>query len=449
MSDTEDETGRTSVTKVPRFYGRRGEDYGLWRLRLRAACRVKGVWNLVGNAPSSATSSDATVATTGPDKERMKAKLEKASGMIISSLGNTPLRVVADADDDPARMLQLLDARYASNRTVSRIAVQTQLYRKRYRGQDMSKYIDEYTALFSQLEFMGNKVAVPEVHKAPMLLASIDPKSAMEPIAAALRTKDADDLTWEYVATTLIDEYNSRFKTGIKSSKYGNGKGKGKWKRRTVEVDSDGGGGSSDESTNIQIATRALVTALDNLKAENKNDQFGKCEFCNRRGHTEPTCFLNPDNPNNRLPPRMRERMMMTCDTKSKKKQTHAGRSGNDSAKLEIVGMVQSNTRKTEHTTVTPPKDDRTYHDSGATSHVYHSEDAFVTGSIAECEPCTVLLADKSSITASQRGEVILPFDNANIRLKHVLHIPGLGYNLVSVGRLADNGISSLLTPKC
>ena len=59
----------------------------------------------------------------------------------------------------------------------------------------MSKYIDDFTSLFSQLEFMGKNAAIPETHKAPMLLASIDPASEMEVIAAALRTKDADDLS--------------------------------------------------------------------------------------------------------------------------------------------------------------------------------------------------------------------------------------------------------------
>lgn len=53
---------------------------------------------------------------------------------------------------------------------------------------------------------MGKAVTVKEEHKAPMLLAYIDPTSDPEPIYAALRTKDVSDLTWEYVTTTLIDE---------------------------------------------------------------------------------------------------------------------------------------------------------------------------------------------------------------------------------------------------
>ena len=219
MSGTDLEAECACVINIPRFHGRQGEDYGLWRSRLRAACRIKGVWGLVDKE----TSSEASSRTTTPndvEKQKLNSEKEKASGIIISALGDSSLRVVADADGSPRRMLQLLDARYASNRTVSRIAVQNQLYRMRYREQDMAQYIDKYTSLFSQLEFMGKAIAIPEAHKAPMLLASVDPLSNMESIAAALRTKDASDLTWEYVTTTLIDEYNAKQKTDSKGNKH-------------------------------------------------------------------------------------------------------------------------------------------------------------------------------------------------------------------------------------
>lgn len=208
MSDSDCEISPGSTLKIPRFHGRRGEDYGLWRLRLRAACRIKGVWNLVERScddtlDSSSTPQDYELGIR--HKQSLNNKLEKTSGIIISALGDSALRVVADADGNPSSMLKLLDDRYASNRTSSRISVQTQLYRMKYQGQDMSNYIDEYTSLFSQLEFMGRDVAIPDSHKAPMLLASINPSSEMESIAAALRTKNANELTWEYVTTTMID----------------------------------------------------------------------------------------------------------------------------------------------------------------------------------------------------------------------------------------------------
>lgn len=39
----------------------------------------------------------------------------------------------------------------------------------------MSKYVDEYSSLFSQLEIIGKEISIPEIHKSLMFLASIDP----------------------------------------------------------------------------------------------------------------------------------------------------------------------------------------------------------------------------------------------------------------------------------
>ena len=103
MSDTETEFETSFGMKLPRFHRNRGEDYGLWRHRLRAACRVKGVWGIVDITQASATTSDSTP-DQALDSLRTMAKREKASGIIISALGDAPLRVVMDVDDNPSRI---------------------------------------------------------------------------------------------------------------------------------------------------------------------------------------------------------------------------------------------------------------------------------------------------------------------------------------------------------
>ena len=54
------------------------------------------------------------------------------------------------------------------------------------------------------------------------------------------------------------------------------------------------------------------------------------------------------------------------------------------------------------------------------------------------------MLADKTSVKSTYMGEVVLPFEHANIRLQNVLYIPNIGYNLVSTDKLADHGMQSL-----
>lgn len=194
------------MNKIPRFQERRCEDYVLWHLHLRAAFRVKVVYSILETGSFSSNAATTRTETTITDSDRLSTKLEKASGMIISALGNYSLRVVTVANEDPARMQEILNARYVSMHTVSRISVQGQLLRMRYSGQNIYNLIDEYTDLFSQLEFMGKEMLIQEAHKAPMLLAPIDSTSELEPIATALQTKNASEFTWEYVATTLINE---------------------------------------------------------------------------------------------------------------------------------------------------------------------------------------------------------------------------------------------------
>lgn len=106
--------------------------------------------------------------------------------------------------------------------------------------------------------------------------------------------------------------------------------------------------------------------------------------------------------------------------------------------KTQIAGLV------VKKTTFPPPKDLRSYVDSGATCHRFHSEFAFVPGSLTPCNMRTVMLADKTSVTSTQMDEVIIPFEHANICLQNVPFITNLDYNLVPTAKFAAHGIKLL-----
>lgn len=107
MSDLEHEKVGSTGIKIPRFQGDCGEDYGLWCSRFRALCCLKGVWDVVEHSIDE--SSETT--TLSVPEARLFAKLEKASGIIVSALGHAPLRVISGAEDEPSRMISLLDSR--------------------------------------------------------------------------------------------------------------------------------------------------------------------------------------------------------------------------------------------------------------------------------------------------------------------------------------------------
>lgn len=75
-------------------------------MRLPATCRLKNVWDVI---ETCSMLSEVRTSETAPHISRQAAKLEMASGIIISSLGDAPLRFVFETEDDPARMIKLLD----------------------------------------------------------------------------------------------------------------------------------------------------------------------------------------------------------------------------------------------------------------------------------------------------------------------------------------------------
>lgn len=85
----------------------------------------------------------------------------------------------------------------------------------------------------------------------------------------------------------------------------------------------------------------------------------------------------------------------------------------------------------------------KTYADSGAATHCFYNVHPFVKDSSGSCEEQLVLLVGSTSVQAQKCGEVILEFQAANIRLKQVLLILSLAYDLVYTALSADNVVES------
>lgn len=104
----------------------------------------------------------------------------------------------------------------------------------------------------------------------------------------------------------------------------------------------------------------------------------------------------------------------------------------------EIARPVQ------EKSTANPLFDFQTYADRGVTVHCFHNRISFVPGSFKKGVSRTLVLADNSAVKSEYLGDVIIPFEGVYIKLGQKLYLHSLGYNLVSTGRLVDNGIESL-----
>lgn len=126
--------------------------------------------------------------------------------------------------------------------------------------------------------------------------------------------------------------------------------------------------------SDIENIVREVIATIQQKKSSEL-----KYDFCDKSGHIMEQCFLNPDNPNNRLTTKMKEAMSIITTVRTS--------SGSKSkSKVEIVGST------VESTSVQPASDQRTYADSAATSHCFHSRNSFVYEWLRWCRQRTFLL---------------------------------------------------------
>ena len=135
---------------------------------------------------------------------------------------------------------------------------------------------------------MSKDAAILDSLKAPMLLVSTNKESPLEFTAAALRTKEGLERSWEFSATTLIDKYNMRSMSRSCSINLDATKGMQQINPIDCSTVSD---------------TEDIVKKVIAVLKEKRNLEL-KCEYCNKSGHTIQPCFFNPHNPNNRVTPK-------------------------------------------------------------------------------------------------------------------------------------------------
>lgn len=371
--------GTEDSTKIQKFNGIRNDDYSLWRLRAEIALKGKGFWTQL------------ELKTCDEDVKN------KSSAMLVAALGDTALRVCSSKIGEPLEMLKMLDNRFASSRTATRISVLTTMYTKRFnpKSDNMGKFIDEFETLFSQLERMGTETKIPESHKAPLLLASMGTTSQLESTVAALRTKDTDELTWETVTSDLIQEWNH-----IKSTRHG--KDNTKINQR-----------SSDESQNRSGFRHSGRVAKV------------KCNFCGKNGHKEENCFLNPKSKQCKLPEKVKKSLL--ANSFSNQSDTEDGK------RVQFGGIVKHRSHKSVHNS------SQSVLDSGATISMFKHKNESKQGTYRNGSKRTVELAVGSDeVDCLGEGTICLE----NIELKNSIHVDGLNETLCSVGQICDKSVT-------
>ena len=274
----------------------------------------------------------------------------------------------------------------------------------------MEKHCDKMSSLLSQLERMGPDVAVPETHKGPLLLASIGPDSGYESTAAALRTKDPSELSFELVSNALIEESRTRYLQRSEKSKSGKPNHKHDKKNR------NGGEGFTPAVASV---------ATSNGKGKTT------CTCCGIAGHEAKDCFVNPENPKNKLPD-----SLLQLYKEQKRKATNK--------KVKVAG-VAVHERATEVATaecnISTNTNRAVLLDSGANAHVFGSSHYF-SHYTTSSDTSGIGTADGTRSNACGVGSVSIALtEGVDIELSNVLHTPSFAYDLISIPVLTDHGI--------
>lgn len=130
--------------RVTTFFGKHGDDFELWAIRIMTVLEGKEHANVVrGEEKAPADGNSAQYAA-------YVLKCRKARALILMALGDSPLRVIqfAAGKED---MWRKFYERHAAKTTASKIIVLTSLMNKRHDpSKDMGKYLSQLESLFKQ-----------------------------------------------------------------------------------------------------------------------------------------------------------------------------------------------------------------------------------------------------------------------------------------------------------
>lgn len=394
--------GGEENSRLSRFNGSKGDDYQLWKLRATMILKAKGYWR--------------TLSSTETDAKTIAVK-EKASSIIVNGLGDGPLRQCLNHQDDPLAMLSALDKRYASTRMASQIATLTSVYSRKYKKDtSMAQYIDGFVTLFNELETMGPDCSIKDSQKAPLLLASLGTDSKFESLIAAMMLKDAKELTWDSVAADLIQEDK---RTSVSSSSTGKDRGGHR-----------NGGHQGGKKDRHRDNAEKRNTQRQSAYTAKGGTEVPECNYCGRKGHLEQHCFINPDNPNCKLPAKAVKSYLAKTNGENRNSKTKKVPKSMLFGGTAIRKAAQASAKMSTKTAIL---------DSGATHTMFPSGSQAVKGTYKQTNKYSDI--SKIQLAAGENQATVLGTATVcygSQKIQNAVHVNGLNAPLLSVGQICD-----------
>lgn len=395
-----------------------GEKYSIWKFRVRALIAEEDALLVLDNdVPEIIT-----------DEWRKSERLAKS--IIIEYLSDSMIGFATE-EATAREIFKKLDDIYERKSLATQLAVEKKLLTFKYRSNiPLVKHFILFDEILVELQAAG--ATMDEMNKVARLLLTLP--SSYDPVVTAIQTMSEDTLSLAFVKTRLLDyEVKLKDEYGETSSKvlqaeirhspnftkinettrrwknFRNYKYKPEYKPYHQQTK-----GFHSSKTNNQTYTKSKNKTL-----------YQKCEHCGRKNHDKKDCYYYKklQNQNDR------SRTIQTVQT-------------TENSFAFMTGVCSSVNQLQES------PDQLTFLlDSGATDHLVNRQDIFKTITNLDM-PLKISIAKvNESISAIKKGTIEVT-SNLGITgvLENVLYVPDIPFNLLSVRRIQEAGMSVIFS---
>lgn len=383
-----------------------GEHYSIWKFRLRALISEEDALLVLDQDPPETITNE-------------WQKLDRtAKGCIIEHLSDSMIGIVTE--ELTARdIMQKLDSIYERKSLATQLSVQKKLLSFKLKAEtSLIKHFIEFDEMMIELTAAGANLN--EMGKVAHLLLTLP--SSYDGVVTAIQTLSDDNLSLAFVKTRLLDhEIKIKNESNDTSTKVLNAytkntnKGNNSQKNWTSQ-ERKPHRGYNQETKQFRFKTHN--------KKSNKSYTV-KCDHCGRKNHTKRDCFYYKKIGNKNYNTSRNEKnlqMIQTADSQN------------------FAFMMKSTPLQNKSGS---PDDIIFILDSGATDHIINQSTVFTTYEELE-NPIKITVAKEGeSIFATLKGTINITTNQGfNGTIKDVLYAPEVPYNLLSVCRIQEAGMT-------